>query len=191
MKFHREIHENIKRHVQAVIPSKEEPLFKRIATWGALGVMGAAVAGFLVLTLAVVIFSIGLPDVHNLEELAGIESTIIYDRDGGTLYTIHGEENRKYVPLSEISPLLQQATIAIEDDKFYSHGGFDIPAIGRAVIYEVFSIGKPRGGSTITQQLAKNAFLSTKRKYSRKLRELILSVRLEQLYDKDKILELT
>lgn len=174
----------------AAIPQRHESIGKRVFIWALIAAMGLAVAGFLIFTLLVLVLSIGLPDVRNFDKLAGTESTIIYDREGGILYTIHGEENRKYVPLSEISPLLQKATIAIEDDKFYEHSGFDIPGIGKAVIYEIFGIGTRRGGSTITQQLAKNAFLSSKREYTRKLKELILSVRLERAYDKNKILEL-
>lgn len=147
-------------------------------------------AGLFLFTVATVILSIGLPDVRNFDKLAGIESTLIFDRNGGVLYTIHGEENRKYVPLSEISPYLQKATIAIEDDRFYEHSGFDIPGIIKGGIHEIFGIGAARGGSTITQQLAKNAFLSPRRSYIRKIKELILAVRLERAYDKNKILEL-
>ncbi|MEK9132872.1 MAG: penicillin-binding protein [Patescibacteria group bacterium] len=190
MKFGQSLREKIRHHVQSAIPHESEPLWKRVAIIGALSAVGLALAGLFAFTIAVAVLSIGLPDVRDFDQLAGVESTIIFDRDGGILHTIHGEENRKYVPLSEISPLLQKATIAIEDDAFYEHSGFDLPGIGKAVLHEVFGLGKSRGGSTITQQLAKNAFLSSTRSYLRKLKELILAVRLERAYDKNKILEL-
>lgn len=190
MKFARNIHEKMKEHVRLALPAGHEPLWKRLTVWLLLSFVALAVAGFFILTLLIAVMSIGLPDVRNFDELAGTESTIIFDRDGGILYTIHGEENRKYVLLNEISPFLQKATIAIEDDEFYSHSGFDIPGLTKAALYELFGIGVQRGGSTITQQLAKNAFLTRKRSYIRKLKELIISIRLERAYEKDKILEL-
>lgn len=190
MKLGRELRENLKRHIQNAIPQPHEPRWKRIFAWLVLGGLAFTLSILLIFTLLVAFLSVGLPDVRNFDKLAGIESTIIYDREGGILYTIHGEENRKYVPLSEISPYLQKATIAIEDDEFYEHSGFDVPGIIKGAMYELFGIGSRRGGSTITQQLAKNAFLSSNRTYTRKIKELILAIRLERAYDKNKILEL-
>lgn len=190
MKFARDVHEKLKQHIAAVMPAPHEPLWKRVVISLFLAGVVIGLAGLFIFTLTIGALSIGLPDVRNFDKLAGVESTIIFDREGGILYTIHGEENRKYVPLNEISPHLQKATIAIEDSEFYSHGGFDIPGILKAGLHQVFGIGVRRGGSTITQQLAKNAFLSSQRSYLRKLRELILAVRLEHTYDKNKILEL-
>lgn len=190
MKFARDIHEKLKRHISAVLPANHESFWKRLLVFVILGGLALILAVLFIFTATIAVLSIGLPDVRNFDKLAGIESTIIYDREGGTLYTIHGEENRKYVSLSDISGVLQKATIAIEDDEFYEHSGFDIPGIAKGALYEIFGIGRRRGGSTITQQLAKNAFLSSKRTYTRKLKELILAVRLERAYDKNKILEL-
>lgn len=182
--------ERLKKYLQPYMPAPTEPLLKRIFIWTAFSIVFLFLACLTIFTLSVAVLSIGLPDVRNFDQLAGAESTLIYDREGGLLYAFHGEENRKYVPLSDISPALQKATIAIEDDRFYEHIGFDIPGIIKGGLHELFGIGVRRGGSTITQQLAKNAFLTPKRSYARKLRELILSVRLERAYDKDKILEL-
>ena len=171
------------------LPLQHESKLKRLFGWvlyiGLLGFFGVLFTSIVV----VGVFSIGLPDVRDFEKLAGVESTLILDREGGILYSIHGEENRKYVPITEISPFLQNATVAIEDDQFFEHSGFDIPGIVRAVWVNATS-GKRQGGSTITQQLAKNAFFSSERTYTRKIRELIISVRLERAYDKKKILEL-
>lgn len=190
MKLGRQVHEQFRKHIRAVIPQHHEPFWKRILIWGFLSALALILAGLFIFTFTVAVLSLGLPDVRDFDKLAGTESTLIFDRAGGILYTIHGEENRKYVPLSEIASYLQKATVAIEDDAFYSHGGFDIPGILKGALYEAFGIGTPRGGSTITQQLAKNAFLSPRRTYIRKLKELIISVRLERAYDKNKILEL-
>lgn len=154
---------------------------------------------------SLVVFSIttlytvyGLPSVKNADQLSFAQSTIIYDRDAldpendpneHILYTIHGDENREYVPLADMSPWIVKATLAIEDDGFYRHFGFDIGGLGKAVLSE-FGIGNARGGSTITQQLVKNSFLSNERTYTRKLKELLLSLKVEWSYKKDEILEL-
>lgn len=138
--------------------------------------------------VAITVFSIGLPDIGDANKTA--ISTEILDRNGTSLYTIHGEENREYVPYDKISPHIVNATISIEDSGFWTHHGFDFGGIAKAVLNKVFSIGEARGGSTITQQYAKNAFLTTEKSIIRKIRELILAVKIEQKYDKKKILEL-
>lgn len=180
----------IKEYFKAYLPETTAPLWKRGLIYAVTLLIAIFLIGLTLFTLLVGILSISLPDVRDFSKLAGAESTMIYDRNGKILYTFHGEENREYIPLSEISKSLREATIAIEDDQFYKHIGFDVPGIIKGALHEFLGIGERRGGSTITQQLAKNAFLTPKRSYSRKLRELILSIRIERAYDKDKILEL-
>ncbi|MCF7917981.1 transglycosylase domain-containing protein [Candidatus Gracilibacteria bacterium] len=143
-----------------------------------------------------------LPPVGESSELAFAESTIIYDREALSpaedpndhiLYVIHGDENREYIPLDEIPEHLKNATIAIEDDGFYHHFGFDIGGVAKAALNYVFGLGARRGGSTITQQLVKNTFLSDQayeRSISRKFNEILLAMKVEWVYSKDKILEL-
>ncbi len=140
-----------------------------------------------------------LPDVKHSANLSFSESTIIYDRmaldpnensDDHVLYVIHGDENRKFIPFEEISPWAKKATLAIEDDGFYHHFGFDIGGLLRAVIHETFGVGRARGGSTITQQLVKNTFLSRERTYTRKFKEILLSIKVELAFSKDEILEM-
>lgn len=169
---------------------EDEPVHKKILLWLGAGLAIVATTGLLLATLIVAVLSLTLPDVGNLDALIGAQSTIIYDREGNVLYTIHGEENRKPVDLTEIPLQVRQATIAIEDDNFYEHNGFDVGGIVKAFLNEAFGVGKKRGGSTITQQFVKNAFLSPERSYARKIKELILAVRLEREYEKDQILEL-
>lgn len=163
---------------------------KKILAYTFLIVVGILLSGLMLITVAIGLLSISLPDVTNLDNLVQAQSTQIFDRKGELLYTVHGEENREYVPYGKISKDVINATVAIEDDKFWTHEGFDIEGILKGALYEITRIGVKRGGSTITQQYVKNAFLTPKRSYIRKLRELILSVRLEQAYSKEKIIEL-
>lgn len=172
------------------LPRKESGLFKKIIFWAITIIIGLGFLGVIVVAGLFVYMSAGLPDVTTLENLTAAQSTEIFDREGNLLYTIHGEENREQVSFENISPYIREATIALEDDQFYEHGGFDILALGKVLLYEGFGIGTPRGGSTITQQYIKNTFLSSERTYTRKIKELILAVRLENAYDKEKILEL-
>lgn len=128
-----------------------------------------------------------LPSLDSRAALTASQSTIIYDRDGGELYTVHGDENRFAIPAEKIPDELKLATIAAEDDQFFKHPGFDIDAILKAVLSEA-GIGPRRGGSTITQQFVKNAYLSSERSYTRKIRELLLATKLENKFSKDEIL---
>lgn len=114
-------------------------------------------------------------------------STKIYDRNGILLYKIYKEKNRTIVPLSEIPIHVRLATLAAEDAEFYSHPGFSIRGITRAIIKNLTS-DELTGGSTITQQLVKNALLTPKKTIVRKIREIILSVGTELAFTKDEIL---
>ncbi len=156
----------------------------RYVFWSGMGLAG--------LVLAWVLFWVipRLPDVTHPENLLAAQSSVIADRDGAALYTIHAEENRQNVPLAEIAPPLVKAVLAMEDDRFYEHGGVDFGAILKAVCHELLVCPQPRGGSTITQQYIKNTFLSPERSYVRKLREILLALELERRFNKDQILEL-
>lgn len=132
-----------------------------------------------------------LPDIRDIEKLTIAQSTIIYDKNGNELYKIHGDENRQYISLDQISPYMIQATISAEDKDFYRHSGFDLSAMARAVIAKIRNPqSKLQGGSTITQQLIKNLLLTSEVTIDRKLRELMLAYQLENTYTKDKIIEL-
>lgn len=117
-------------------------------------------------------------------------STKIYDRNGILLFDIFADENRTYIPLSDIPKHVQQATIAIEDKNFYEHQGINpLGGILRAFVASITK-QKLQGGSTITQQLVKSALLTPERTITRKIREIILAFWVEALYPKEKILEL-
>ncbi len=119
------------------------------------------------------------------------ESTKIYDRTGEhLLYDVHGEEKRTLIPFSDIPENLRAATIALEDQDFYSHHGIKITSIIRSVIKDVLHRGAAQGGSTITQQFVKNSLLTNEKTITRKIKEVILSLEVEQKFSKDEILEM-
>lgn len=129
-----------------------------------------------------------LPDPFEISERKVAESTKIYDRTGTTLlYEVHGEEKRTLVPFSDISQRLKDATIVAEDFNFYTHAGVDIKSILRAVFVDIMSGTKAQGASTITQQLVKNAFLTPEKTITRKIREAVLSYKIEKSYTKEEI----
>ncbi|MDO8512547.1 MAG: PBP1A family penicillin-binding protein [bacterium] len=133
------------------------------------------------------IFS-GIPDPSKLGEQRGLESTKIFDRTGTVVLYEFGEIRRTYKPFNEISPFLKNATVAIEDKDFYKHGGISFRGIFRALWADIR--GKSlQGGSTITQQLIKQTMLSPERTLTRKAREAILALEVDNKLSKDKILE--
>ncbi|MFH1826289.1 MAG: PBP1A family penicillin-binding protein [bacterium] len=131
-----------------------------------------------------------LPDVNSITSYTPSESTIIYATDGTVLARLHREENRRIVPLSKISPFMQKSVISTEDPTFYRHHGFDFYSIFRATLKNLAYGRIVEGGSTITQQLARNVFLSRRKALTRKFGELILALQLERRYTKNEILEM-
>lgn len=131
-----------------------------------------------------------LPGPEKLIERQPVISTKIYDRRGQLLYTVFdGSHNRSLIMLEDIPDHVKQATIAIEDKDFYKHTGFSIAGIVRAIIRNL-SQTRLEGGSTITQQLIKNALLTPEKTLKRKLKELILSIEAELIFSKDEILQM-
>lgn len=167
------------------------PLFKKIIGNGVYSVL---VFGIIALVLGfgyVVWVSRDLPNPNKLIERDLAESTKIYDRTGEKiLYEIHGEEKRTVVQLQDIPEYVKWATITAEDRSFYEHHGFNLLAIFKGVIIDPLMGKRARGGSTLTQQLVKNAILTNERKISRKIREFILSYRIENKFSKDEILQM-
>lgn len=116
-------------------------------------------------------------------------STKIFDRNGKLIYEIYTDKRRTPINLSEMPKYLKEATISIEDKNFYSNQGFDYIGIARAIFNTIFK-HQLQGGSTITQQLVKNALLTNERTIKRKAREVILTMVVEGIYTKDQILEM-
>ena len=150
------------------------------------------VIGFLIGVGVIAYFAKDLPDPTKINEREVVESTKIYDRTGQTvLYDIHGEERRTLIPFEEIPQFIKDATVIAEDDNFYHHIGFDWKGILRAFIANFQGKKIAQGGSTISQQFIKNAYLGgshSERTYTRKIKELILALILERKYSKDEIL---
>lgn len=130
-----------------------------------------------------------LPDPVTLDKRDISATTKIYDRNGILLYEIYTEQNRTPVKLSDIPQIVKQATIAIEDKDFYHHNGVSLRAIIRA-LYHNLTTDSLEGGSTITQQLIRSAFLTPEKTLIRKIKEIIISIWAEKLYTKDQILEM-
>ena len=145
----------------------------------------------LVLTIALAWMSRDLPDPNTLMSREVPQTTKIYDRTGEhLLYEIHGEENRTLIQIKDLPPYVPQATVAIEDKNFYSHHGVDWMGLVRATIKSVIFRERVKGTSTLTQQFVKNAILTNERSFTRKMKELLLSLQLERVYTKDQILQL-
>ena len=146
--------------------------------------------GFLSIALLFFYYTWDLPRPEKFTETPFIQSTKIYDRTGKVLlYDIYGEEKREIVSFDKISDNLKHAVIASEDARFYQHGGFDIEGILRSIMVDLRLQSKSQGGSTITQQLIRTVYLTSQKSISRKIRELVLSVELEQKYSKDQIFD--
>ena len=157
-----------------------------------IGLLGAiALAGLVVTVYAAWLFH-DLPDATELSDYRPATATRVYAGDG-TLIGEFSEERRIYVSYDQIPPVVIQAFLAAEDRNFFSHGGVDVSGLGRAMFKNVFNVVTGRrleGGSTITQQVAKNILLTNETSVNRKLKEAILSSRLEATLSKEQIIEL-
>lgn len=146
--------------------------------------------GLIAGTIMVAVISRDLPDPNSVNALSAAQSTKIYDRTGThLLYEVYQDQKRTTVPLSEISPYLPKAFIAIEDKYFFEHNGIRVTSILRAGFNNIIGRKVGSGGaSTLTQQFIKNAIVGDERSLFRKLKEAILAIRLERKYSKDEIL---
>ena len=144
---------------------------------------------FIFVPLTSLIFVSDLPSLSDLSVNYIPKTTKILDRNGMLLYEIYANQNRTVVRLSDVPKTLRDATVAIEDKDFYSHPGFDVRGMARALMTNIQKRGF-QGGSTITQQLVKSAFLSPKPTVVRKMKEVVLAFWAERRYSKNQILEL-
>ena len=131
-----------------------------------------------------------IPDLESFKDIHSADSVKITDREGVLLHTVAEKTKKRSVPIEDIPEQVILATLAIEDHTFYKHRGIRPKSILRAFISNVRNTGVVQGGSTITQQLIKNLLLTRKRDMARKIKEMVLSVKIEMLLSKNEILEL-
>ncbi len=147
--------------------------------------LAAAAVVLLVLTAIGTLVYLG---THALPVTMISQTSQMLDLNGNVIDTFHAGENRRSVPLEEISHHVVNATLAIEDRRFYDHRGFDLKGVARAVVVNVGSMSARQGASTLTQQLARNLYLTHERTWQRKMKEAMYTVQLEMKYTKDEIL---
>ncbi len=165
--------------------------FRRLLRWALIGSFSALLIGALGLGILYWVVSSKLPDVASLRNVELQEPLYVYAGDG-RLMAMFGETRRYPVHIEQVPERLKQAFLAIEDARFYEHHGVDYKGVARAV-WLIAKSGSKRGvpgGSTITQQVARQFFLSSEVSYTRKLSEMLLAMRMEQELTKDEILEL-
>lgn len=170
-------------------PGSKKLLRKLLSFLIPLFIFLALVGGLFMLGLFAWI-SKDLPSPDGLINRSITVSTKIYDRKGETvLYDIHGNIKRTLITLDKIPPYVVNATLTAEDRNFYSHKGFSLTGIVRSVLKNIFT-GSRVGGSTLTQQFVKNAILTNEKTYTRKIKEILISYRLEKKFSKDEILNM-
>lgn len=161
----------------------------------AVPLVAASVAVSAAVSLIAVVWFIatlgrGLPDRDAISRIGDMDqATSVFDASDRAVFTIF-KEQRIEVPLSSVSPAMVRALLDVEDQRFYDHHGFDVVRIASAAVANVRHRRAAQGGSTITQQLARQSFLTLDKTLRRKLQELILAARIERMYSKPQILEL-
>ena len=160
----------------------------RAALWGA----GLALAGLLsVLVLVAVALAVAYPNLPDISDLSDYRPKLplrVLSAEGALIGEF-GEERRQLTPIAQIPKIMTDAVLAIEDARFYEHGGVDYKGVLRAALANLGRL-KSQGASTITMQVARNVYLSSEKTYTRKIYEILLTFKLEHLLSKDKILEI-
>jgi 1A family penicillin-binding protein len=160
---------------------------RKLVKYAKLGFIGVILLVIL-LFVGIPLLSLALPTPDKIVRQTGF-STQIMDRNGQVLYDVYANQNRSPEKLEDIPLYLRQATVSIEDKNFYTHAGFDPIGFVRG-LSRFFTRGRAQGGSTLTQQLIKNALLSNDRTIIRKIKEFILAIEIERKYSKDQILQM-
>ena len=154
-----------------------------------VAVLLSTIAGLAVAAGAIYALSRDLPSLDELQKSPLAVNSTIYDRTGKVLLAeLHGGENRVIVPSTKIPDVMKQATVAVEDARFYEHHGIDYLGVVRAMMENLRAGTVVQGGSTITEQYVKNAYVGDERTYTRKIREAVLAWQLEDKWGKDRIL---
>lgn len=156
--------------------------FKQLPVLGKILILLSVLPFIGFISLYTVVILLGKPS------LSFEENTLFYDTNGTVIGVESGMENRQVVPLTEIAPTFIDALIVTEDQHFYAHHGFDFKRIAGAVISDIKSFSLKEGASTITQQYARNLYLTHDKTWSRKIKEAFYTMRLEHFYSKEEIL---
>ena len=156
---------------------------------GGVGLVLAGIVGLLFfVAVALAVAYPNLPDISALSDYRPKQPLRVYTADG-VIIGEYGEERRKLTPINEIPQIMKDAVLAIEDARFFSHGGVDYLGVMRAAFANL-GRAKSQGASTITMQVARNVYLSTEKSYTRKIYEILLTFKLEHSLTKDQILEI-
>jgi penicillin-binding protein 1C len=169
-------------------PQNRQLFYAKLLRFFAFGSLIGVVGGVLLFFVLFAWFSRNLPKPGEVVRRQGF-STKIYDRNDQLLFDLFDEERRTPISIEDVPIELQHAVVAIEDKSFYEHQGFDFLTILR-IPYNVIFKQRVIGGSTLTQQLVKNALLTNERSVTRKFKELVLSMQIERKFTKDQILEM-
>ncbi|WP_430765551.1 penicillin-binding protein 1A [Roseateles paludis] len=161
---------------------------QRALAWLGMLVLGGALGVALLVGLALALVYPRLPDIGGLTDYQPKLPMRILSRDGQLLGEF-GEERRSYLPIEEIPKVMQEAVLAIEDARFYQHGGVDYLGVLRAGLANIGE-SRSQGASTITMQVARNFYLSTEKTFTRKIYEILLALKIESALPKDRILEI-
>ncbi len=164
-------------------------IFRRVANHGVWALLSIALLGLILLTALFTYMSWQLPDVETLKDVHLQVPMHVYSADG-KLIADFGTKRRIPVSLEQVPPQLVNAVLAIEDSRYYKHAGVDFIGLVRAAVAVATTGRKVQGASTITMQVARNFFLTRKKTFARKFNEILLALKIDQSFDKDKILEL-
>ncbi|MBP6816798.1 MAG: penicillin-binding protein 1A [Burkholderiaceae bacterium] len=176
-------------------PKERTPAHPKSPLWSRATVLliavpaGLAIAALLAVSIAVLLANDRLPPLDALTDYRPKVPLRVYTADG-QLIGEFGEERRSVVRIADVPALMKNAVLAAEDSRFFEHGGIDFKGIARAALSNFVSGGRDQGASTITQQLAKNFYLSSEKTYTRKIYEALLALRIEENLTKDQILEI-
>ncbi|HYE70346.1 MAG TPA: penicillin-binding protein 1A, partial [Aquabacterium sp.] len=176
-----------RRSAIAHLPGWQQLLIKGVL-WTAGGLLAAAISVATIVGVALAVAYPNLPDISELIDYRPKLPLRVYSADG-ILIGEFGEERRNLTPISDIPQVMKHAVLAIEDARFYSHGGVDYRGMIRAALANLGRV-KSQGASTITMQVARNVYLSSEKTFTRKLYEVLLTFKLEHLLSKDQILEI-
>ncbi len=169
-------------------PAEQKSWFLQLFTW----VVGIGVAGvasvFIIVAITMAIAYPNLPDISDLEDYRPKLPLRIFSAEGDLLGEF-GEEHRTLTPIAEIPDVMKNAILAIEDARFFQHGGVNYLSMVRAALANL-GRAKSQGGSTITMQVARNVYLSSEKTFTRKIYEILLTFKLENNFSKDQILEI-